>query len=144
MTSFSRLSSGVKKSVLPTIPESPNVKVHCLSSDSESKGDDLSDPKVVSCELRFQSTMSNRKLSQSDGAGHSDSRYPNLTQATHDEDGGIWRLSSLRIQVMRLPVKRSLGHLSGLHRRTEDILLILIVTLLPLRLPLVSRFRKAG
>ena len=53
-------------------------------------------------------------------------------------------LLSLRIQVMRLLVKRPLGHLSGLRRRTEDILLILIVTLLPLRLPLVSRSRRAG
>ena len=79
VTSFSCLSSGVKKSVLPTIPESPDVKMHCLSSNSESEGDDFSDPKVASCELRLQSTMSNRKLSQSDGAGNSDSRYSNLT-----------------------------------------------------------------
>ena len=88
MTSLSRLSSGVRKSVLPTIPESPDVKVHCLSSDSEFEGDDFSDAKVASCEFRFESTMSNRKPFQSDGVGNSDSRYPNLTQATHDEDGG--------------------------------------------------------
>ena len=60
----------------------------------------------------------------------------------------IWRLlitlSSLRIQVMGLPVKRPLEHLFGLRRRTEAILLILIVTLLPLRLPFVSLSRRAG
>ena len=59
--------------VLPTIQKSPDVNVHCLSSNSESEGDDLSDPKVALDKLRFQSTMSNRKPSQSDGAGNSDS-----------------------------------------------------------------------
>ena len=73
VTSLSRLSSGVRRSVLPTIPKSPHVKVHFLSLDSESEGDDLSAPKVASCKFRFESTMSNRKPSQSDGAGNSDS-----------------------------------------------------------------------
>ena len=36
MSSFSRPSSGVKVLVLSTSEESPEVKVHCLSSDSES------------------------------------------------------------------------------------------------------------
>ena len=98
VSTFSRLSSGVKKSVLPTIPESPDVKVHYLSSDSESEGDDLSDPKVASCELRLQSTLSNRKISQSDGVGNSDSRYPNLTRATHDDGGGNLEAADVSVE----------------------------------------------
>ena len=88
VSSFSRPSSGVKVSVIPTIEESPELKVHCLSFDSESKRDDLSDSKNASDRLQIKPTMYDKMPSKSDGVENSDSRYPNLSEATHKIDDG--------------------------------------------------------
>ena len=130
-------------SVLPTIEESPEVKVHCLSSNSDSEGDNVSDSKDHIDGLWIESTNYDKLTSRSDGENF-DSRLPPMPQSLNKLNDGNLKvgvtLMTQFIPLMTLLVRRPLRRLCGLARLIGFKILMVIVTLLLLKPHLVPRY----